>query len=113
MSPHDVTVSVTPNKAVNKQSSLCENKKNIPNNVRAPEKREKCHQKKADKNNNNDQFDTSFLPESVHGEFVQAAKPFLSPVEISNLWKRVLIVHKKTKIEQSLNDVIGTVIVCL
>jgi hypothetical protein len=110
MSPQDVTVPVTPNKTENKQSSLCENKLK-PINVN---ERHDPHQSTAASQEVefglHQELDTSFLPESVHNEFVQAAKPFLSAMDIYNLWNRVRIAHKKANLERNVNDVIELVI---
>ncbi|MBO1514106.1 helix-turn-helix domain-containing protein [Metabacillus bambusae] len=102
MTPQSVTANVTPNKTENKQSSLCENKQ-IPNNVREQENREHHEDVALQERSESiptQQIDTSFLPESVHKEFIQAAKPFLCAVDIYKLWKRVLIVYKKLKLER-------------
>ena len=114
VSPLDVTAPVTPNKTENKQSSLCENKTK-PTYVRNSEnnnhlKFAESTQKEKSGLIHDHQLDTSFLPESVHKEFVQAAKPFLNAVEIYKLWKRVLIVYKKMKLDRCLTDVIDKVI---
>jgi DNA-binding Lrp family transcriptional regulator len=113
-SPLDVTVHDTPNKTENKQSSLCEIKTK-PTYVRKAENSDHLKLEESTKNEKSDsihdhQLDTSFLPESVHKEFVQAAKPFLNAVEIYKLWKRVLIAYKKMKLEHSLDHVIDKVI---
>jgi len=113
-SPLDVTVHDTPNKTENKQSSLCEIKTK-PTYVRKAENSDHLKLEESTKNKKPDsihdhQLDTSFLPESVHKEFVQAAKPFLNAVEIFKLWKRVLIAYKKMKLEHSLDHVIDKVI---
>jgi DNA-binding Lrp family transcriptional regulator len=114
VSPHEVTAAVTPNKTENKQSSLCENK-HKPTYVREPEKCDDPQPEDFSKKENSatitaKQLDTSFLPESVHNEFVQAAKPFLSAIDIYKLWQRVLIVYNKINLERHLDDVIETVI---
>jgi DNA-binding Lrp family transcriptional regulator len=113
MTPLPVTVPVTPNKTENKQSSLCENKQK-PNNVREQENRDLHHEnvvpQERSESIQTQQIDTSFLPESVNKDFIQAAKPFLCAVNIYKLWNRVLIVYKKLKLERQLDDVIGTVI---
>jgi hypothetical protein len=114
VSPLDVTAPVTPNKTENKQSSLCENKTK-PTYVRNSEnshylKLEESTQKEKSDLIHDHQLDTSFLPESVHKEFVQAAKPFLTAVEIYKLRKRVLIVYNKMKLERCLADVMDKVI---
>ncbi|MBZ5750379.1 helix-turn-helix domain-containing protein [Metabacillus rhizolycopersici] len=114
VSPLDVTAPVTPNKTENKQSSLCENKTK-PTYVRNSKnshylKLEESTQKEKSDLIHDHQLDTSFLPESVHKEFVQAAKPFLNAVEIYKLWKRVLIVYNKMKLERCLADVMDKVI---
>jgi DNA-binding Lrp family transcriptional regulator len=113
MSSQNVTATVTPNKTENKQSSLCENKQK-PNNVRDQENRDLHHEDVALQERSESiptqQIDTSFLPESVHKEFIQATKPFLCAVDIYKLWNRVLIVNKKLKLERHLDDVIDTVI---
>jgi hypothetical protein len=110
MSPQDVTVLVTPNKTENKQSSLCENKLK-PTNVN---EQHDPHQPTAASQevefDLHQELDTSFLPDSVHKEFVQAAKPFFSAIDIYKLWKRVLLAHKKTNLDGNVNDVIETVI---
>ena len=113
-SPLDVTVHDTPNKTENKQSSLCEIKTK-PTYVRKAENSDHLKLEESTKNEKSDsihdhQLDTSFLPESVHKEFVQAAKPFFNAVEIYKLWKRVLIAYKKMKLEHSLDHVIDKVI---
>jgi hypothetical protein len=111
MSPQDVTALVTPNKTENKQSSLCENKLK-PTNVN--EQQDPSHQPTAAsqelKFGLHQELDTSFLPDSVHKEFVQAAKPFFSAMDIYKLWKRVLLAYKKINPDRDLNDVIKTVI---
>ena len=80
MSPHVVTAPVTPNKTENKQSSLCEIKIK-PNNVTEQgilsyQAEEYTSQENIEPSSQQE-LDESFLPESVHKEFVQAAKPFL------------------------------------
>ena len=114
VSPLDVTAPVTPNKTENKQSSLCENKTK-PTYVRKAENGEHLKLAESTQKEKSDfihdhQLDTSFLPGSVHKEFVQAAQPFLNAVEIYKLWKRVLIVYKKMKLDRCLTDVIDKVI---
>ncbi|MGM7722866.1 helix-turn-helix domain-containing protein [Metabacillus sp. Hm71] len=113
MSPHDVTPPVTPIKTENKQSSLCENKTK-PSYVSTENGVD--HQPINDSELNMidsidiQHLDTSFLPESVHKDFVQAAKPFFSAMDIYKLWKRVLIAYHKLNLQRFLDDVIDTVI---
>ncbi|WP_051404996.1 helix-turn-helix domain-containing protein [Bacillus cihuensis] len=104
VSPQVVTAPVTPNKTGNKQSSLCENQLK-PTNV--TEKRNQFDQ--ADESTTQE-LDESFLPESVHKEFVQAAKPFFEALAIYKLWNRVLIAYKKINLERPLEDLIEEVV---
>ncbi|MDQ0231371.1 DNA-binding Lrp family transcriptional regulator [Metabacillus malikii] len=95
MSPHDDTPSVTANKTENKQSSLCENKINT---------------KRINDEPTLEQLDTSFLPESVSKEFVEAARPFFNVQDIYELWRRVEIVYEKMQLKKDLDDVMDTVV---
>lgn len=113
MSPQAVTVPVTPNKTENKQSSLCEIKTK-PNNVteqgnRSQQAEESISQEKVDPSIQQE-LDESYLPESVHKEFVQAAKPFFSASAIYKLWNRVLIAYKKINLDCPLENVIEEVV---
>ena len=103
MSPQDDTRSVTPIKAENKQSSLCENKQKR-NDVRPAEKNQPLE------NISYQSIDETYLPESVHKDFIQAAKPFFHAMVIYHLWNRVLIAYKKSKLEQPLANLVETVI---
>ncbi|WP_338788211.1 helix-turn-helix domain-containing protein [Metabacillus sp. FJAT-53654] len=96
-SPQDVTLPDTANKTENKQSSLCE-KEIKPTNVKETPKP------------SSHEMDSSYLPESISKEFVEATKPFLSTLEIYKLWQRVLIVYNKMKLQRSLSDVIDCVV---
>ncbi len=98
MSPQDVTPSVTPIKTEKKHHSLCENKNNEKN------------VKKLDKMDTNNQLDISFLPESVHPKFSEAASPFFYAIDIYKLWQRALIAYRKSKLEKTLEEVIDIVV---
>jgi Helix-turn-helix domain len=97
MSPQDVTLPVTPNKTENKQSSLCE-KYIKPTNVK--ERQEPSLQ----------ELDSSYLPESIPEEFVEAAKPFFNAIDIYKLWNRVLIAYSKIKLREKLEHFIECII---
>ncbi|MDQ0225679.1 helix-turn-helix domain-containing protein [Metabacillus niabensis] len=97
VSPHAVTPADTPNKTEKKQDSLCE-KDLKPNNV------------KKEIEPTVEQLDTSFLPDTVNPLFVNAAKPFFSAMDIYHLWKRVILVYNKMKLQKELEDVIDQVI---
>ncbi|WP_299093766.1 helix-turn-helix domain-containing protein [uncultured Metabacillus sp.] len=96
-SPQDVTLPDTPNKTENKQSSLCEKKKE-PNDVSKPSE-PSLHQ-----------LDASYLPDSVHQEFIEAAKPFFNAIEIYGLWKRVLIAYNKLDLERNIYEVMYCIV---
>ncbi|WP_226671195.1 helix-turn-helix domain-containing protein [Metabacillus litoralis] len=121
MSPQDVTVSVTPIKARNKQSSLCEKNNNKPNNVRNSENSTSSTTRKSASTqplqldisieaNTAWKMDTSFIPASVNKEFVQATQPYLNAIEIYKLWNRVLIAYNKVNLKCELHDVMELVI---
>nr|WP_239589496.1 helix-turn-helix domain-containing protein [Metabacillus crassostreae] len=120
MSPQDVTVPVTPIKARNKQSSLCEKNNNKPNNVINSENSDSTTGEAASTQpqqldisieaNTAWKMDTSFIPASVNKEFVQATQPFLNPIEIYKLWNRVLIAYNKVNLKCELHEVIDLVI---
>lgn len=112
MSPHDVTHNVTPNKTENKQSSLCENKTKKRMNVTElkdtqPVDQPKCHNFDSTSDN---VIDTSFLPETVHRKFIEAAKPFFHAKAIYKLWNRVLIAYNKINLQRYIDDLIDVVV---
>ncbi|APH06434.1 helix-turn-helix domain-containing protein [Bacillus weihaiensis] len=139
MSPHDVTVCVTPSDTKNKQHSLCENKKQKPINVSSESSDKILEDKQANlesvsasdseegqihKNTTVHRgsspleisdacIDSSFLPESVHKEFIEAANPFFPTNEIYSLWNRVNIVAKKVNLNRHIDEVIAPVISAL
>ncbi|MBZ5752400.1 helix-turn-helix domain-containing protein [Metabacillus rhizolycopersici] len=91
-SPQDVTPTVTPNKTENKQSSLCEKQIKQPINVNDTSE------------SSQQELDSSYLPDSISQEFVQATKPFLHAIDIYKLWNRVLIAYNKIKPQKYLDD---------
>lgn len=112
MSPHDVTPNVTPNKTENKQSSLCENKKNKRTNVTELDQTPPVETSKMNKIDSisDDEIDASFLPESVHVKFIEAANPFYHAIDIYKLWNRVLIAYNKINPQRYIDDLIDVVI---
>ncbi|MGM0877118.1 MAG: helix-turn-helix domain-containing protein [Bacillota bacterium] len=97
LSPQDVTQPVTPNKTENKQSSLCE-KQLKPTNVKETPK-PSLHE-----------LDSSYLPDSISQQFIQATKPFFNTFDIYGLWKRVLIAYNKINLQRGLDDVIDCIV---
>lgn len=93
MSPQEVTPSVTPIKAEIKQQSLCENYQ--------------INDKGLDMNK---ELDNSFLPNSVHPQFIEVASPFFYAIDIYKLWQRVLIAYRKCKLEKPLDDLMEIVV---
>lgn len=67
-------------------------------------------------NNKNDitselTLDESFTPDIVPEEFVKTVAPFFRSADtIFELYRRVLIAHRRSKLEKPIEDVIGTVI---
>ncbi|MFJ5624216.1 helix-turn-helix domain-containing protein [Peribacillus loiseleuriae] len=113
VSPQAVTVPVTANKTENKQSSLCEIQLK-PNNVtekgNRPQQAEESTSQEKENPSIQQELDESFLPESIHKEFVQAAKPFFSASAIYKLWNRVLIAYKKINLDCPLENVMEEVV---
>lgn len=113
MSPHDVTLSVTPIKATNKQRSLCENN-NKPINVK--KQQQECHPNKAchpKEFMKPKPLDHSFLPKYVDEQFVHAADPFFHADKIFELWQRAMWAHKKSGLKKPLSKVVNAVIEAL
>lgn len=94
VSPQADTLDVTPNKTEKKQRSLCR-------------KNNRCYNVKV---LDSTSFDSSFIPETIHKEFIDVAIPFFHPEEIYQLWHRVLISYKKCKLQQQLHRLIHLVI---
>lgn len=92
VSPQHVTPPVTPIKAKNKQGSLCENK-----------------QKRSIDRLENVRLDTTFLPDSVHPDFIRAAKPFFHAEDIYKLWNRAVIAYEKSMVTQPLEALVQLV----
>ncbi|WP_338472798.1 helix-turn-helix domain-containing protein [Niallia sp. XMNu-256] len=137
VSPHDVTLPVTPNKAENKQSSLCEiNKQNRfdvkgskinqqsmestnSSNTYTEENQDRNLEEHTNTNQNRHavidatawhELDSSFLPEYVHEDFIKAAKPFFPVDGIYNLWSKVHLACQKLNLSISLDGVIESIV---
>lgn len=112
MSPHDDTPIVTPNKAENKQRSLCENKTIKPNNVRLQGDTPALSQENSNDGMEIDvkNLDASYVPDTVHERFVKAAQPFFKAADIYRLWNRVLIAYNKMDSNRLIKDLIDIVI---
>ncbi|WP_031407353.1 helix-turn-helix domain-containing protein [Geobacillus vulcani] len=58
-----------------------------------------------------EQLDESFTPDIVPEEFVNTVAPFFRSADaIFELYRRVLIAHRRSKLDKPVEDVIGTVI---
>ncbi|WP_176483802.1 helix-turn-helix domain-containing protein [Bacillus sp. FJAT-45066] len=105
-----------PNKTIMKLDSLCENKKPIV------EKKGKSTstiptshfstllENKRFKKDPSEHIDSSYLPEFIHPEFIKAADPFFTPLEIYTLWKRVNTTYNKIPFNRPLEELIGSVV---
>ena len=133
VSPQDVTAAVTPNKAENKQSSLCEknhlNRMNVkkinqhhnqpidlPKQAQTDEKL-KPNPSMTEQQPNAaihsvpwHQLDTSFLPNYVHQDFIQAAKAFFPVNMIHKLWTRIHLAFNKINPETPLDNLMETIL---
>ncbi|AST91092.1 helix-turn-helix domain-containing protein [Sutcliffiella cohnii] len=101
VSSQPVTLDDTPIKQREKHQSLCENTNR--NDV------------KDDKNAHPEKenlvlIDSSFLPDTIHQNFIQAADPFFSAIEIYKLWKRVLIAYNKINFNRPLEELMHVVV---
>ena len=152
VSPQDVTEPVTPNKAKNKQSPLCENKKQnryvekkasqanchcvepcretltTEENPNVSDSKSLSYAKVSKKQNlalnpiinrqssvtlkhiEGKTFDTSFLPDYVNKDFIQAAQPFFNTEDIYKLWSRIHLAYKKVDLLASLGDVMEPIL---
>ncbi|HZH59207.1 MAG TPA: helix-turn-helix domain-containing protein [Metabacillus sp.] len=116
MSLHDDTPNVTPNKAENKQRSLCENKTLKPNNVSLQGDTEDNTPTHNQENSSDvreidlKELDASYVPDTVHEKFVKVAQPFFKAADIYRLWNRVLIAYNKIESNRFIEDLIDIVI---
>ena len=135
MSPQDVMADVTPNKAENKQRSLCENNKQNRMNVKGSHNNQQTDSQnnhtaenlatnlpiESHAHSHQDQkplrsqtvwheLDTSFLPSYVHKDFINAAKPFFSIDVIYKLWTKIHLAYKKLNLSVTLDDIMEVII---
>lgn len=98
MSPHAVTLDVTPNKTENKQSSLCEKKDKDPRTT------------KRDPEPSLTELDSSYLPEFIPQPFIEAATPFFQAADIFMLWKRVLHAYRRLDLNRPIECYIDQIV---
>ncbi|WP_338470923.1 helix-turn-helix domain-containing protein [Niallia sp. XMNu-256] len=137
VSPQDVTLPVTANKAENKQSSLCESNNQNRINVKESEINHQSNESTnsqpilteeipvthlethSNTNQNNHallqqtawhELDASFLPDYVHEDFIKAAQPFFPIDDIYKIWSKINLAYKKLNLSIPFDDVIEPMI---
>ncbi|WP_428911713.1 helix-turn-helix domain-containing protein [Niallia sp. Krafla_26] len=55
-------------------------------------------------------FDSSFLPNYVNKDFIQAAQPYFHTNDIYKLWAKIHLAHKKVSLMASLEDIMERIL---